>query len=43
MLFHNRAIGTVAYLGGVMAVPEPFAWSLAQLVQYNSELLCGPG
>lgn len=38
-----RAIGTVGYLGGIMAIPEPFCWSMIQLVQFNTESLCEPG
>lgn len=43
MRFQNKCIGTVAYLGGLPAVLEEFAWSFAQLVQFNAESLCGPG
>ena len=39
----KKPIGTVAYMGGVMAVPEAFCWSFAQMVQYNTEYLCNPG
>lgn len=35
----NKTIGTVAYLGGVMALPEPFVHSWTQMVQYNYEYL----
>jgi len=40
MLLGSKAIGTVAYLGGVPAVLESFCWSWGQMVQYNQELLC---
>lgn len=40
--FGKKPIGTIAYMGGVMAVPEPFAWSWGQMVQYNAEYLCEP-
>lgn len=43
MLIYRKPIGTLAYIGGVMSNPEPFTWSLAQAVQFNSEHLCGPG
>jgi hypothetical protein len=39
-LKHIEAIGTVAYLGGVMSVPEPFAWSWSQMVEFNHGALC---
>ena len=37
---HLRAIGTVAYMGGVMAVPEPFCWSWGAMREYTSQALC---
>jgi len=43
MLMRRRAIGTVAYLGGLPALLEPFCWAWSQLVQYNAEYLCEPG
>lgn len=43
MLFSNKFIGTVAYLGGLPAILEEFVWSFAQMVQYNCEALCEPG
>lgn len=39
----NQPIGTIAYLGGLPAVLEPFCWAWGQLVQFNTEYLCGPG
>lgn len=39
----NKPMGTIAYMGGVYALPEAFCWSLAQMVQYNAEYLSGPG
>lgn len=42
MLLGRKAIGTVAYMGGVPAVLEKFCWSWGQMVQYNQEMLCGP-
>ena len=42
MLLMRQSIGTVAYMGGLMAVPEPFVWSLTQMLQYSSEHLCAP-
>jgi glycosyltransferase involved in cell wall biosynthesis len=43
MMQQKRAIGTVAYLGGLQAMLEPFAWSWGQMVQYNAEFLAPPG
>jgi hypothetical protein len=34
----RKALGTVAYLGGVPAMLEAFTWSWGQMVQYNQEL-----
>lgn len=39
MLIGKNTIGTIAYLGGVMALPEPFVWSWAQMIEYNAEHL----
>ena len=38
-----RTIGTIGYMGGVMALPEPFCWSMVQMVQYNHDYVCDPG
>lgn len=43
MIYANKTIGTVAYLGGLMAVAEEFCWSWSQMIQYNNEYLCEPG
>jgi hypothetical protein len=43
MVRGNKAIGTVAYLGGLMSLPEKFCWSWGQMIQYNTEYLCNPG
>jgi hypothetical protein len=43
MLIRRVPIGTVAYLGGLMAVPEEFTWSWGQLIQYNTEYFCKTG
>jgi hypothetical protein len=42
-LLHNRPIGTMAYLGGLPALLEPFCWAWGQMIQYNAEALCDPG
>lgn len=36
----RKALGTVAYLGGLPAVLEAFTWSWGQMIQYNQELFC---
>ena len=43
MIYGAKPIGTVAYLGGLMAVPEAFTWCWGQMIQYNTEYLCEPG
>lgn len=43
MLKTERIIGTIGYMGGVMAVPENFAWSLANLAMFTTEAICQPG
>lgn len=43
MIFTKRCIGTIAYLGGLPAVLEPFCWAWGQMIQYNTEYLCAPG
>lgn len=43
MISRTRPIGTVAYLGGLPALLEPFTWAWGQLIQYSSEYLCAPG
>lgn len=42
-LQHRQAIGTVAYMGGVMAVPEPFCFDWANMLQFSNEALCKDG
>ena len=39
MIEREKTIGTVGYMGGIMAIPEPFMWSWSQMVQFNSEVL----
>ena len=43
MLQGKLTLGTVAYMGGVMALPEKFCWSWGQMIQYNTEYLCQQG
>ena len=43
MLIQTKTIGSVAYLGGLMAVPEVFTWSWSQMQEFNSEFLVSPG
>lgn len=42
MRFGKKVIGTVAYMGGIMAVPSPFVWSWTQMIQYNNQYLVNP-
>lgn len=39
MLIGRKTIGTCAYLGGLMSIPEPFVYSWQQMIEYNSEYL----
>jgi len=43
MLLMNKCLGTIAYMGGVMSVPERFAWSWTQMILYNKDYLVEPG
>lgn len=43
MLQGKKILGTVAYLGGVHAVAEPFCWSWGQMIQLNTEYFCSQG
>ena len=38
----RKTIGTVAYLGGIMAIPEPFVKAWGDMIQYNCEYLVQP-
>lgn len=42
MLIGRRTIGTVAYMGGVLALPEPFTKAWGDMIQYNYEYLVQP-
>ena len=42
MPYAKKVLGTVAYMGGVPAVLEQFAWSWGQLIQFNTEYMCNP-
>lgn len=39
MRIQRKPVVTIAYMGGVPVVPEPFCWSLARLVQHSIEAL----
>lgn len=39
MIMGRQIAGTVAFLGGVMSLPEPFVQSWTQMLQYNYEYL----
>lgn len=43
MLMGKKTIGTLAPMLGVPFTHAEFAWSFAQLIQYNSEYVCEPG
>lgn len=38
----RKTIGTVCYLGGIMAIPEPFVKAWGEIIQYNYEYLLQP-
>ncbi len=42
MLNRVQCKGTVAYLGGLLAVPEPFCWDWGQMREFNTAFMCGP-
>jgi len=42
-LQRTKVIGSIAYMGGIMSVPEPFAWSWSQMVEFNHSALCENG
>ncbi len=39
----EKIIGTIGYMGGIMSVPEPFAFSWGNMLVYSHETLCQPG
>jgi glycosyltransferase involved in cell wall biosynthesis len=43
MPYGKKTVGTIAYMGGVPAVLEAFAWAWGQLIQYNADYLVDPG
>jgi len=43
MIQEEKCIGTIAYMGGIMAVPEPFAWSWSEMREFSRQTLCQPG
>ena len=43
MLNHERIIGTVGFMGGIMSLPTPFCVSWGDMLLYSQEALCGPG
>ena len=42
MLIGKKIIGTIGYMGGVMALPSPFVWSWTQMIEYNNDYLLEP-
>lgn len=43
MLLGSNVVGSVAYMGGIMSLPEPFVHSWTQMIEYNYEYLLNPG
>lgn len=43
MLLASKALGTVAYMGGLPALLERFCWSWGQMIQFNSEYFQSDG
>ena len=43
MLMGKKTIGTCGIMGGVPFAHMEFCWSLAQMLQYSHEYVCGPG
>ena len=39
----HKCLGTVAYLGGLMALPEAFCWAWGNLREFNMQFVCAPG
>lgn len=37
-----KQIGTIAYMGGIMSLPEPFTWSWGNMLAFTQEALCQP-
>jgi len=42
MVIGRKTIGTVGYMGGIMAPPEPFTKAWGDMIQYNYEYLLQP-
>jgi hypothetical protein len=40
MIFRNKPIGTVSYLGGLPCLLESFCWSWGQMLLHSTEVLC---
>lgn len=43
MIEQLKCLGTVAYMGGVMSVPEPFAWAWGEMRAFIRESMCQEG
>ena len=43
MLDRTKIIGTIGYMGGLMSLPEPFAWSWGNMLVFTHEAICQPG
>ncbi len=40
MMDRKRTIGTIGYMGGIMSVPEPFAWAFSEMREFTSAAVC---
>lgn len=40
MLSRKNTIGTIGYMGGIPAIPEPFVWSWTQMLQFTESAIC---
>lgn len=43
MIDKAKVLGTVAYLGGLMALPEAFCWAWGNFRAFNEQFVCNPG
>jgi GT2 family glycosyltransferase len=40
MIERKKTIGTIGYMGGIMSLPEPFAWSWSEMREFTREAVC---
>jgi hypothetical protein len=43
MISEQKCLGTISYMGGVMAVPEPFCWAWSEMREFSHTALCQEG